>query len=63
MPRTQPPYAPEFRQQIVELAKLGQTPSEHSREFGVAPQTVTNWVAKPPSMQEAAARPGRPEQR
>ena len=25
---------------------LGQTPSELSREFGVAPQSLTNWVAQ-----------------
>lgn len=46
MPRTKPPYAAEFRQQIVELARLGRTPAELAREFGVSAQTVTNWVAQ-----------------
>ena len=33
MPRTRPPYSPEFRQQMVELVKTGRTPEELSREF------------------------------
>ena len=31
MPRTRPPYAPEFRRQIVELVRAGRTPEELSR--------------------------------
>ena len=31
MPRSRPPYPKEFREQIVELAKAGRTPSELSR--------------------------------
>ncbi len=46
MPRSRPPYPPEFREQIVELAKTGRTPSELSREFGCSAQTITNWVAQ-----------------
>ena len=46
MPRTRPPYAAEFRQQIVELARAGRTPAELSREFGCSAQTITNWVAQ-----------------
>ena len=33
MPRTRPPYPPEFREQMVELVKAGRTPEELSREF------------------------------
>ena len=33
MPRSRPPYPQEFREQIVELAKTGRSPSELSREF------------------------------
>ena len=32
MPRTRPPYAPEFRRQIVEMVRAGRTPEELSRE-------------------------------
>lgn len=46
MPRSKPPYPAEFRQQLVELARLGRTAAELSREFGVSAQTVTNWVAQ-----------------
>ena len=44
MPRTRPPYAPEFRRQIVELVRAGRTPEELSREFEPTAQTIHNWV-------------------
>ena len=44
MPRTRPPYPPEFRQQMVELVKAGRTPEELSREFEPTAQTIHNWV-------------------
>ena len=43
MPKSRPPYAAEFRQQIVELAQSGKTPAQLSREFGVTAQTIANW--------------------
>jgi len=46
MPKSRPPYRAEFRQQIVELAQLGKTPAELSREFGCSAQTITNWVGQ-----------------
>ena len=46
MPRSRPPYPKEFREQIVELAKAGPTPSELSREFGCSAQTIRNWIAQ-----------------
>ena len=59
MPRSRPPYPPEFRQQIVELYRVGKSPAELSREFGCTAQTITNWVGqaaidegKPPSGKE-----------
>ena len=54
MPKSRPPYPQEFREQIVELAKIGRTPSELSREFGCSAQTITNWIA------QAAIDAGRP---
>lgn len=54
MPKSKPPYPAAFKQQIVELAMAGRTPSELSREFGVSAQSVTAWVA------QAVANAGKP---
>ena len=39
------PFAPEFRQQIVELFHAGRSTTELSKEFGPHPQSIRNWVA------------------
>ena len=44
MPRSHPPYAPEFRRQMVELVRTGRTPVELAREFQSCDQTIRNWV-------------------
>ena len=44
MPRTRPPYPPEFREQMVELVRAGRTPEELSEEFEPSAQTIRNWV-------------------
>jgi transposase len=44
MPKSRPPYPPEFRQQIVELAQAGRTPDELAKEFEPSAQTIRNWV-------------------
>jgi transposase len=44
MPRTRPPYPPEFRQQMVELVRAGRTPEELAREFEPSGQTIRNWL-------------------
>jgi len=44
MPRSRPPYAPEFREQMVELVRAGRSPEELSREFEPSAQTIRNWV-------------------
>ena len=44
MSRTRPPYAPEFRRQMVELVRAGRTPEELGREFEATSQTIHNWV-------------------
>ena len=46
MPKTRPPYPPEFRQQIVELFQAGRSPEELAREFEPSAQTIRNWVAQ-----------------
>ena len=44
MPRTRPPYGPEFRHQLIELVRSGRTPEELSREYEPTAQTIHNWV-------------------
>ena len=44
MPRSRPPYSPEFRQQMVDLVRAGRTPEELSREFEPTAQSIWNWV-------------------
>jgi len=46
MPKTRPPYSPEFRQQMVDLVRAGRTPSELAQEFEPSAQTLRNWVAQ-----------------
>ena len=45
MPKTRPPYAPEFRRQMVELVRAGRDPTDLSREFEPSAQAIRNWVA------------------
>lgn len=44
MPKSRPPYAPEFRRRIVEMVRSGRTPEELSREFEPTAQSIRNWV-------------------
>ena len=44
MPRTHPPYAPEYRRRIVELARAGRNLSELAREFEPTVETIRQWV-------------------
>ena len=46
MPKSRPPYAPEFRRQMVELVRAGRTPEELSREFEPTAQSIRSWVAQ-----------------
>ena len=46
MSKRRPPYPPEFRRQMVELARAGRTLEELSREFGPTGQSICNWVAQ-----------------
>ena len=45
MPRSRPPYAPEFRRQMIELVRAGRDPEDLSREFEPTAQSIRNWVA------------------
>lgn len=47
MPRTNPPYPPEFRQEAVRLARTGEIPvGQVARDLGIADQTLRNWIAQ-----------------
>jgi transposase len=44
MPRSRPPYPPEYRRRMVELVRSGRTPESLSREFEATAQSISNWV-------------------
>ena len=46
MPKTRPPYPPEFRRQMVELVRAGRDPTDLAREFEPSAQAIRNWVAQ-----------------
>jgi transposase len=46
MPKTRPPYAPEFRRQVIELVRAGRDPTDLAREFEPSSQAIRNWVAQ-----------------
>ena len=43
MPKTRPPYPPEFRRQALELLRAGTPLKEVAADFGVSEQTLRNW--------------------
>ena len=44
MSRGRPPYAAEFRRQMVDLVRSGRTPEELSREFEPSADSIRLWV-------------------
>ena len=46
MPKSRPPYSPEFRRQMVELVRAGRSPEDLAREFEPTAQSIGNWVAQ-----------------
>ncbi len=44
MPRFKPPYPPEFRSKVVELARSGRTLSSLAKEFAVTDVTLRSWI-------------------
>jgi transposase len=43
VPRTRPPYPPEFRRQAIELVRSGTPLKQVAVELGVSEQTLRNW--------------------
>ena len=46
MPRSRPPYPPELRQRILELARAGRTVASLAREFEPTENSIRNWIAQ-----------------
>jgi len=46
MPKSRPPYPPEFRQRIIELVRKGRTPEALAEQFEPSAQTIRNWLAQ-----------------
>ena len=46
MPRSKPPYPPEFRNQMIEMVRAGSSPEKLAREFEPSAQTIRNWVTQ-----------------
>jgi transposase len=44
MPRTRSPYPPEFREQIIGLARAGRSVEDLAREFEPCAATIHGWV-------------------
>ncbi len=44
MPRTRPPYPPEFRREAVVLVRSGTPLKQAAADLGVSEQTLRNWV-------------------
>ena len=44
MPKTRPPYPPEFRRPMVELRRAGRGPEELARAFEPSAQAIRTWV-------------------
>jgi transposase len=46
MPKSRPPYPPEFRHRMIELVRAGRTPEQLAKEFEPTAQTIRNWTAQ-----------------
>ncbi len=44
MPQTHPPYPPEYRRRIVELARAGRNVNELAREFEPSANAIRKWI-------------------
>jgi transposase len=46
MPRTRPPYPPEFRREAVQLVRAGRTIKDVAESLGCSEQSLQNWVKR-----------------
>jgi transposase len=55
MPKSRPPYSPEFRRQMVDLVHAGRDPDDLAREF--EPTSKVGWVKPTNATPTNPARP------
>jgi transposase len=58
MPRTRPAYPPEFRAQIVALARAGRGVEELAREFEPCAHSIRGWIRSADRVRAGASAPG-----
>ena len=46
MSKKPPPYAPEYRRQMVEPVRSGRTPGKLAREFECSASAIRRWVCQ-----------------
>jgi transposase len=46
MPKPRRRYPPEFRRQLIELARAGRSPESLAQEFEPTAQTIRNWMVQ-----------------
>ncbi len=46
MPKSRPPYLPEFKRRLVEMVRAGRNPEELAEKFEPTAQSIRNWVAQ-----------------
>jgi len=44
MPKSHPPYTPEFKRRMVELVRTGRTPEDLAKQFEPSAQAIRNWA-------------------
>lgn len=44
MPKSHPPYTPEFKRRMVELVRSGRTPEDLAKQFEPSAQAIRNWA-------------------
>ncbi|MBB5489853.1 transposase [Nocardiopsis metallicus] len=44
VPKTRPAYPPEYRDQIIALARSGRSPEDLAAEFEPSAQTIRTWI-------------------
>lgn len=53
-------YPPEFRQQMVELVRLGRKPGDLAKEFGCHETSISAWLRQAHADELGGGRPGAP---
>lgn len=44
MPKSHPPYPPEYRRRLVDMVRAGRTPGSLARQFEPSAEAIRNWV-------------------